>query len=324
MCTPARARTAQIKPTSDLPFTDQLYEHRMSTTASHSDGDWAAKTTKWYACARLTLDCGLIRDRNAKAQKGTPVKRAMAPVSTPVPVNDNNNNNNNNDDDDDDEGDDTKEQQDVSQTQIQPTRDENAESYDGDQFENDDDNGDAPLDDTLASSQPIIIMDAIEPPSTETTTSSTSTPLSAVIPSIREPLAENAARPRESMVTGGLFPLKSEPTLTTMSTLTRARAQAVEDDDALYLDFIATVTQDIVTHEIYSTRSVRESRSRTVRTRRVVDWFSLTVKTDCNTILRGVKALFARHVDERKDKLDEERMMKLLDQLKVDLGIAEK
>ena len=125
------------------------------------------------------------------------------------------------------------------------------------------------------------------------------------------------------MVTGGLFPLKSEPTLTTMSTLTRARAQAVEDDDALYLDFIATVTQDIVTHEIYSTRSVRESRSRTVRTRRVVDWSCLD-KTDCNTILRGVKALFARHVDERKGELDEEKMMKLLDQLKVDLGIAEK
>ena len=41
------------------------------------------------------------------------------------------------------------------------------------------------------------------------------------------------------------------------------------------------------------------------------------------SLSRGVKALFARHVDERKGELDEARMIKLLDQLKIDLGIAE-
>ena len=172
--------------------------------------------------------------RNAKSQKSTPVKRVVAAVSAPH-VDDN----------------DAKQQEDISQTQIQFTSDENTDDYDADQFENEDNTDiDAPPEDTLAHSGPML--DTNEPPANDTITSTA--PLSAAVPlSMTEPLADHAARPRESVITGGLFPLKAEP-MTASSA--RGKEQAAVDDEALYLDFIATVTQDIVMHEIYSARSV--------------------------------------------------------------------
>ena len=38
-------------------------------------------------------------------------------------------------------------------------------------------------------------------------------------------------------------------------------------------------------------------------------------------VCRAVKALFERHIDDNKGSLDEALMRKLLDQLRLDLGI---